>query len=423
MPWECFRAVCQMQFGPPTQGTRLAELARLPFTSTVQEYAERYNAVLCHTDDDLGPRQKAKLFVGGLLEHIRVDVEMRHPPDLQTAMYYARAFERRVTAYQALAAPPPRGPRPSPRSNPPLPPPGLVTTLAGTPGGSAPAPATTPPRFWRLSPAEQQERRHKGLCFNCDEPYVRGHVCQRLFYLFNDDYVEDGEPAEVTADAMFQPPGAAPPDPDPEIAPAGAPQVSLHALAGVRTKNAMVLHVTVKGHQLVALLDSGSTTNFINADLCAHLQLTTSPRPALRVLVANGDGVPCQGVTHNVPLSIDIEVFSISCFGITLGSFDLILGYGFLRALGPILWDFARHRMTVTRGDHRVTWLGVGAAADTEPAVQAALTPAGRPLLDRLLDQFGSIFEEPHGLPPARPYDHRIHLLPSTTPVAVRPYR
>jgi hypothetical protein len=237
-----------MQFGPPTQGTRLAELARLPFTSTVQEYAECYNAVLCHTDDDLSPRQKAKLFVGGLPEHIWVDVEMRHPLDLQTAMYYARTFERRAAAYQALAAPPPHGPRPSPCSNPPLPPPGPAATLAGTPDGSAPAPATTPPRFRRLSPAEQQERRRKGLCFNCDEPYVWGHVCQCLFYLFNDDYVEDGELAEVAAAAMFQPPRAVPPDPDPETASASAPQVSLHALAGVRTENAMVLHVTVKGH-------------------------------------------------------------------------------------------------------------------------------------------------------------------------------
>jgi hypothetical protein len=91
----------------------------------------------------------------------------------------------------------------------------------------------------------------------------------------------------------------------------------------------------------------------------------------LRVLVANGDGVPCQGVTHNVPLSIDTEAFSISCFGITLGSFDLILGYDFLLTLGPILWDFACHRMTFTRGDHRVTWLGVGASAATEPRSNA----------------------------------------------------
>jgi hypothetical protein len=295
--------------------------------------------------------------------------------------------------------------------------------MVGTPGRSAPAPATMPYRFRRLSPAEQQERRRKGLCFNCDEPYVQGHVCQRLFYLLNDDYVEDVAPAEVVAAAVFQPPAVTLPDPDPETASAGAPQVSLHTLAGVRTENAMVLHVTIRGHQLVALLDSGSTTNFINVDLCARLQLATSPWPALRVLVANGDGIPCQGVTHNVSLSIDTEAFSISCFGITLGSFDLILGYDFLRALGPILWDFERHRMTFTRGGHRVMWLGVGASADTEPAVRAAITPVGRPLLDCLLEQFRSIFEEPRGLPPARPYDHRIHLLPGTAPVAVRPYR
>jgi hypothetical protein len=215
--------VCQLQFGSPTQGTRLAKLVRLPFTSTVQEYAERYNAVLCHIDDDLGPRQKAKLFVGGLPEHIRVDVEMRHPPDLQTTMYYVRAFERRAAAYQALSAPPQRGPRPSPCSTLSVPPPGPVAPMAGTPGGSAPAPATAPSRFRRLSPAEQQERRRKGLCFNCDEPYERGHVCQRLFYLLNDDYVEDGASVEVAAAVVFQPPVVTLPDPDPETAPASAP--------------------------------------------------------------------------------------------------------------------------------------------------------------------------------------------------------
>jgi hypothetical protein len=44
-------------------------------------------------------------------------------------------------------------------------------------------------------------------------------------------------------------------------------------------------------------------------------------------------------------------------------------------------------------------------------------------MLDRLLHHHTAIFEEPQGLPPARPYDHRIHLLPGTAPVAVQPYR
>ena len=58
---------------------------------------DHYNAVLCHARD-LNPRQKAELLVGGLPKHIKVAVEMRDPPDLQTAMYLARAFERRAAA-------------------------------------------------------------------------------------------------------------------------------------------------------------------------------------------------------------------------------------------------------------------------------------------------------------------------------------
>ena len=44
-------------------------------------------------------------------------------------------------------------------------------------------------------------------------------------------------------------------------------------------------------------------------------------------------------------------------------------------------------------------------------------------LLNDLLRQFELVFAEPQGLPPAHPYDHRIHLLPGAAPVAVRPYR
>ena len=127
-----------------------------------------------------------------------------------------------------------------------------------------------------MSPAEQLERRRQGLCFNCDEPYVCGHVCQRLFYLENDDYVDAKIPAEVVDVVAFQEmPAVAPPILEPTgdaSATVGAPPtMSLYALAGVRPKNTMLLPVIVRGHRLVALLDSGSTTNFINADLFSRL--------------------------------------------------------------------------------------------------------------------------------------------------------
>jgi hypothetical protein len=43
--------------------------------------------------------------------------------------------------------------------------------------------------------------------------------------------------------------------------------------------------------------------------------------------------------------------------------------------------------------------------------------------MEVLLDSFADIFTTPCGLPPPRCHDHRIRLLPGTTPVAVRPYR
>jgi len=43
-------------------------------------------------------------------------------------------------------------------------------------------------------------------------------------------------------------------------------------------------------------------------------------------------------------------------------------------------------------------------------------------LVEHLLQEFSDLFADPTGLPPKRQLDYRIHLLPDTAPVAVRPY-
>jgi len=141
--WERFEELANQRFGLAIRSNRLSELARLPWHGTVQDFQERFNSMVCHTPE-LSPKQKADLFVGGLPDHIRVDVELRTPQTLQDAMHLARAFERRAAATataspqragclpQRLPLPPPAAPRAAPPA-PALPPP------------AAPAPALPAP--------------------------------------------------------------------------------------------------------------------------------------------------------------------------------------------------------------------------------------------------------------------------------------
>jgi hypothetical protein len=43
--------------------------------------------------------------------------------------------------------------------------------------------------------------------------------------------------------------------------------------------------------------------------------------------------------------------------------------------------------------------------------------------MEELLLEFTPLFQEPTSLPPARSRAHRIHLLPGTASIVVRPYR
>jgi hypothetical protein len=122
--------------------------------------------------------------------------------------------------------------------------------------------------------------------------------------------------------------------------------VSLHALAGIRHKLTMLMPVMIHSERLVALLDTGSTHNFLPVTTMRRLALQPTGGDHLRVTVENGDRLRCHGLAQHVPITISDEHFTITCAGIDLGCFDFILGVNFLRTLGPILWDFDTLTMT-----------------------------------------------------------------------------
>lgn len=312
--WPDFKALCSQRFGPAVGTNHLADLAQLLFRANVAEYQEAFLARMANAGN-LSLAQQVNLFTGGLPEALRVDVELHNPADLQRAMVLARAYERRAAALFA------QGASRSPRV------PGKQMQYPSTPSAvqqSSIVPSLPPASkpFKRLTPAEMTERRKQGLCYNCDEQYVRGHKCQRLFYLEVTDFVDDDP--NLMDEAVDTPQEE-------------TPLISLHAITGVKTAETMRVRVRLGNHEFTALLDTGSTHNFVSAATTQKVGLHFDASTGSTVTVANGDRVPCSGIARDVTIRIGEEFFSINCYSIPLDCYDMVLGITYLRTLGPIL--------------------------------------------------------------------------------------
>jgi hypothetical protein len=130
--------------------------------------------------------------------------------------------------------------------------------------------------------------------------------------------------------------------------------------------------------------------------------------------MANGDHITSPDYCHDLCVVIGGEPFDNDCYGLALGSFDMVLRVHWLESLGPILWDFGRRTLAFVRNGHRVLWFTMAT-----PSLLAAFAD----IMFELLAHFVPLFEEPSGLPSTRQRCHQIRLLPGTPPVTVRPYR
>jgi hypothetical protein len=246
------------------------------------------------------------------------------------------------------------------------------------------------------------ERHRLGLCFNCNEKFRRDHnrVCQRLFLVTFAEANNEGG----SANTLEQP--------------TDDPTISVLAISGVRTRATMQLEVSIGGASFRALLDSGSSHNFITKEATAHTNLVLRPQGGMRVTVANGVRVECPSVYQDKPFVIEGERFVADFHALPLAGYDVILGTRWLATLGPILWDFSSLRMAFWHGNHHVCWQGL--AGPSSPGLAVCDFTI---LLQAVLEEFVAIFAAPTGMPPPRSQDHRLHLVPGAAPVVVRPYR
>jgi hypothetical protein len=190
----------------------------------------------------------------------------------------------------------------------------------------------------RLSQVEQEGCRLLGLCYNCDDKYTRGHnrVYKRLFYIDSVELDDIGDTA-TTVEAARE-----------------APVFSLRVVTGVPICNMVQLKVELGATFVVALLDTGSTHNFISEAAAQSSGLPIQPCPRLMMTVANCEKFSRPGVLRQAPVTIDGQEFRVDLFVMPLAGFDVVLGTVWMATLRPIIWDFTARTMTFQQGGHAV---------------------------------------------------------------------
>ncbi|XP_031257121.1 uncharacterized protein LOC116115112 [Pistacia vera] len=179
---------------------------------------------------------------------------------------------------------------------------------------------TTPTKsdgFRWLTEADIQYKRERGLCFRCDEKFGPNHRCRNksLQVLLMLEEEEDTEREEVTLEADDEPTSE-------------DKTLKLRGLLGTE--------------EVIVLVDSGASHNFISHDLVHRLGLSVEKGKAFEVMVGNGGA-------------------------------DVVLGVAWLSTLGDVCANWKNLTMAFSREGRKVTLRGDPELVKTVVSLKAML--------------------------------------------------
>lgn len=408
----------------------LCQLFHIKHTTTVSKYIEKFT--------DLFEQLKAynanpdKLyfttrFIDGLREDIRSVVMVAHPQDLDSACTLAllqeelldqgkfkcseaSPFARTATIKGALPLPPP------PR-RPPAPPEAVDDKRA------APKPMTIDDKLSTLL----SYRQARGLCIRCGDKWAPGHLCAQIpqFHARQEVWdlcAEDFQEADVVDTR--------------DLEPLAQEQVFMllsdAAVTGSASPRTMQLKGSLSGQDILILVDSGSSHSFLSSSFAADMpSLQKLPSP-MTVRMADGGSIVCSAELQCAERSVQGHSFHSTLRILQLGSYDMIVGMDWLEAFSPMKVDWRNKWMKIPYGHGHIVLRGLlpdseqtsipqlcHIASSASSTVSSVVPPA----VQHLIDEFADLFKEPTELPPRRPCDHHIPLVPGAPPMAIRQYR
>jgi hypothetical protein len=335
LDWEGFCDFLCTKFGRDQHQQLIRRFYQTKQTSTVAEYVEHFDALMNHLlsySEAIHPLYFLTRFIEGLREDIRAIIIIQQPVDLDAAC--------RLALLQEEVADGLRWDRPrrfEPYTGKSFTKPGVLLPLPAPPAKGVRIAGTEDRRATEASRARQEPDKvaalrsyHKarGLCFTCGERWGRDHKCPALVQLHVIEELLQMLSCDDTASVTSEEPGAK-----------GKEQLAAlsgQAVAGQESPKALCLLGWLNHKQVKLLIDSGSSSSFINNRLIDGTQQTRALPKRLRVKVADGaellctSEVPaCQWWSQGYQFCCDLKI-------LPLGSFDIILGMDWLEYYSPM---------------------------------------------------------------------------------------
>lgn len=175
--WEAFTRALELRFGPSSFTNHEAALFKLKQHGSVLDFQLQFET-LSNCVEGLSPTSLLNCFISDLKDEIQHELAVLKPTSLAEAIRLAKLIEAKTQAAKPPFFRHPKPPHVPTTTTPP--------SILGPPPAAKPSLTSKPPPSYvikHLTPAEQQERRAKGLCFNCDERFSPAHRCKLRQFL------------------------------------------------------------------------------------------------------------------------------------------------------------------------------------------------------------------------------------------------
>jgi hypothetical protein len=235
--WTIFTEEMIAHYEDTRSNTFFSQLINLKQKGPVTKHIENFQRLNIKLTD-IPDEHLIDVFIGTLKDNIQHEVRLWEPKSLENAFKVARNVESKNMAMATR------------RTNPNI-----------YRENNAPSPKTHQPT--RLTPQQLEERKAKGLCFNCDNKYSKGQKCgeKKLFYIDCEEEEEQEQEQEPSQEENVEAISSE------EL----TPTISCNALAGISTPQTLKIEGYIKTKKVIVLIDYGSTHNFIYYKLAKDL--------------------------------------------------------------------------------------------------------------------------------------------------------